>query len=97
MQRDIDGAIDYSDVRLVVFGPRNPFAEDLFILGNPIVGQTLNLKSTINQTIHLYTMVGSLCWSKQLTMGQQNIDVIDLPKGTYLLRTSQASYRIIKL
>lgn len=97
MQRDIDGAIDYSDVRLVVFGPRNPFAEDLFILGNPIVGQTLNLKSTINQTIHLYTMVGSLCWSKQLTMGQQNIDVTDLPKGTYLLRTSQASYRIIKL
>ena len=97
MQRDIDGAIDYSEVRLVVFGPRNPFAEDLFILGNPIVDQTLNLKNTTDQMIHLYTTFGSLCWSKQLTMGQHSIDVNDLPKGTYILYTSQASYRIIKL
>lgn len=97
MQRDIDGAFDYSEVRLVIFEPKNPIAEDIFILGNPIVGQTLNIKSTINQPIHLYTMVGTHCWSKELTAGRHSIDVTDLPKGTYILYTSQTSYRLIKL
>ncbi|MFT4875740.1 MAG: hypothetical protein ACI8S2_000469 [Bacteroidia bacterium] len=95
-QRDIDGGSAYSEIRKVKFST-GMAANDIQILGNPIQMNELALITPIDQDIALYSMVGQLCWEKHLAAGSHTVDVSFLPKGTYLLKTSTTSHKVVKL
>ncbi|MFT4875517.1 MAG: hypothetical protein ACI8ZQ_000517 [Bacteroidia bacterium] len=95
-QRDIDGGSAYSEIRKVEFST-GIATNDIQILGNPIQMNELALITPIDQDIALYSMVGQLCWEKHLEAGNHIIDVSFLPKGTYLLKTSTTSHKLVKL
>ena len=96
LQRDFDGESSYSEIRRVKFST-GIAANEIQILGNPIQMNELALITPIDQDIALYTMVGQLCWEKHLAVGSHTIDVSFLPKGTYLLKTSNSSHKVVKL
>jgi hypothetical protein len=95
-QRDMDGESAYSEIRKVKFST-DMAANDIQILGNPIQMNELALITPIDQDIALYSMVGQLCWEKYLAAGSHTIDVSFLPKGTYLLQTSNSNHKVVKL
>ena len=56
-------------------------------------GNNISLTSDTDQTIHIYSATGQLVTSLQLTAGQGN--TITLPKGIYLIHSSQETTKII--
>ena len=92
----MNGESAYSEIRKVKFST-GMAANDIQILGNPIQMNELALITPIDQNIALYSMVGQLCWEQHLAAGSHTIDVSFLPKGTYLLRTSTTSHKVVKL
>ena len=95
-QRDMNGESAYSEIRKVKFST-GMATNDIQILGNPIQMNELALITPIDQDIALYSMVGQLCWEKHLAAGSHTVDVSFLPKGTYLLKTSTSSHKVVKL
>lgn len=92
LQRDVDGAVVYSDVKLLQIGR----AQQSFVVMNAAVANgTLQVNLWKTTTVHLYAADGKLIWAKPMTAGMQQLDVSALAKGVYWLKADLQTEKIV--
>ncbi|MGE8525494.1 T9SS type A sorting domain-containing protein [Chryseobacterium rhizosphaerae] len=69
--------------------------KEISIYPNP-TGGPLSIKTEKATDAQVYGMDGKLVKTLPITKGINNIDISELPKGTYILKTSTESSKIIK-
>jgi hypothetical protein len=92
LQKDIDGKISYSNVRLIKFIKQQP---SFVVLANPAKSGVLLLQINKATSISLYTYSGQLLWKRKMDVGSMHIDVSHYAKGMYLLKSDDRSEKII--
>lgn len=83
-QRDLDLSVRYSQItKVLVVGDRS-----LNILGNPVTGDMLSLQwnGVTSEVARLFDVQGRMMKQQQLVKGKNQLNVGQLPKGTYLLK-----------
>ncbi len=92
MELDLDGKDGYSPIVLVAV-KGNPNGLTLF--PNPVTNGVLNIRLQQAARVSLYTIGGLPVLTEELTGGQNQLDLHNLPKGIYNLRIEKRSYKII--
>ena len=93
-QTDIDNRYSYSPVRMLSF---TKILQPFTILGNPVTNGVLTVQVNLATTMAFYTADGKLLWHEQVNAGTKTIDVSSCAKGTYLLKTSTTTKRVMIL
>ncbi|MCP4125088.1 MAG: T9SS type A sorting domain-containing protein, partial [Bacteroidetes bacterium] len=80
-QVDLDGTIDYSDIRVVEISRS---ISQLSVFPNPTNG-ALNFNESLSGNLAVRNMLGQVVWQSRQTESIQNLGLSFLPAGTYLL------------
>ncbi len=91
LQNDLNGRSSYSKIINVKFESAN---SSIFVYPNPVVNGAFNIQVEYPSTALLYNNSGLLIWKKELSSGTQKINVANLSKGLYLLKTAGKSVTI---
>jgi uncharacterized repeat protein (TIGR01451 family) len=93
-QVDMDARINYSSIARIDFQAGN---SDLIILVNPVGNGRLQVQFGRATIAFICNAQGQVIITQQVAIGQQTINVSDLPQGTYLLRAGdEAKMFIVK-
>ncbi len=92
LSSDKDGVISYSEIQSVKFAsPAGSFA----VLENPVKDGSLRINVYKTIFLSLYSFDGRLLWANQLKEGTAFIDVSHCAKGIYILKSMNASVKVI--
>ena len=69
--------------------------KEVSIYPNPTTGP-LSIRTEKNSEAQIYSLEGKLLQSVQIKKGVNDLDISDLPKGVYLIKTPTESSKIIK-
>jgi hypothetical protein len=92
LQTDIDGKSSYSEVRNVSFSTG---ASSFKVMTNPVRNSVLQVEVNSAVPMSLYSPDGRLLWEKQMNTGLQSIDISRYGKGIFLLKTKEATEKIL--
>lgn len=71
--------------------------EHAILIGNPVMDKVLKVQLDERSQLALYSMEGKEIWQKQFDKGVQTMDVNDLQKGIYFLKTQNQTLRLLIL
>ena len=73
--------------------------ESIKIYPNPVTDiLTIETTETLdNQTITILDMLGKTILSQQLSFGKNNINMGDIPSGTYILKVGNTTWKVVKM
>ena len=74
----------------------NPLAELTYVMPNPASGQVIIASSFGLRSVVIYSMTGTLVMRQDLSGYAQQMDISDLPSGTYLLVISTPAGQVTK-
>lgn len=92
LQTDMDNRSSYSVIKPLKF---TKTAEDFFLLGNPVTNNMLAVQVNAPISLALYTADGKLMWQQQVNAGTKTIDVSRYAKGTYLLKSTTNTQKVV--
>lgn len=92
LQNDMDNRSSYSGVRTLKF---TTAAEDFVIIGNPVTNNVLTVQVNASINLALYTTDGKLLWHQQVNGGTKAIDVSRYARGTYLLKSTTTTQKVV--
>lgn len=90
-QNDLDGKFSYSKIISIIY---NDLGSDVMLHPNP-VRDVITIFLAEPQQLRLLNMAGATVWQGRLTAGRNQLSVIHLPKGVYVLQTSKGPQQII--
>lgn len=92
LQNDMDNRSSYSAIRPLKF---TTAAEDFVIIGNPVTNNVLTVQVNASINLALYTTDGKLLWQQQVNGGTKAIDVSRYAKGTYFLKSTTTTQKVV--
>lgn len=92
LQRDRDGRVTYSKIVPVLVDENKA---GLRILNNPVTNGVLYLQTTEKMQVQLFSSMGQLVKRQQLHAGSQQMDLGQLPAGTYFLRSEKINLKVV--
>jgi hypothetical protein len=92
-QIDYDGEFEYTHLVSVKYG-KSDKAENLRIFPNPVTDR-LNIIGTPKGQATIYNMLGQPVKRFTISNETSSIDVVDLPKGQYILRIQQQNGNMV--
>jgi hypothetical protein len=92
LQRDADGAVAYSDMKLLQIGKSQ---QAFVVMNTAVVNGLLQLNLQKTTTVQLYAADGKLIWAKPMAAGMQQLDVSAVAKGVYWLKADMQTEKIV--
>jgi hypothetical protein len=92
LQTDINNRISYSIIRTLMFTAND---EPFIIIGNPVTNGILTIQVNTSTGLAFYTADGKLLWMESVNAGTINIDVGRYAKGTYFLKGSNTTQKVV--
>lgn len=92
MQRDQDGKFSYSAVKKVSFAGNT---QRLIILGNPVTNGLLRISISERMKISIKALDGRTLLQRDLNAGRHQIEVSQLPPGTYIIHSGTEAQRFL--
>ena len=92
IQTDSDGKYSFSNIKAIKFISGQA---SFTVVSNPVINNVLKVQVNSKIYLSLYNAVGRLIWKKQFEPGLQNINTDALAKGIYILKTDDATERIV--
>jgi len=92
LQTDMDNRSSYSAIKPLKF---TKIAEPFTIMGNPVTNNMLAVQVNAPINLALYTAEGKLLWQQQVNAGTKTIAVSRYAKGTYLLKSTTTSQKVV--
>lgn len=90
-QNDLDGKFSYSKIVSIIY---NEPGNDVMLYPNP-VRDVITIFLAESQQLRLLNMAGATVWQGNMAAGRNQLSVIHLPKGVYVLQTSKGPQQII--
>lgn len=92
MQRDLDGRYSYSPIRKVSFVGN---VSRMTILGNPVMNGLLRVSVSERMKVSINGLDGRTYLTRDLSAGRHQIEVGQLPPGTYIIHSGQEALRFV--
>ena len=92
MQRDRDGRYSYSPIRKVSFVGN---VTKMAILGNPVMNGLLRVSVSERMKVSINGLDGRTYLTRDLSAGRHQIEVGQLPPGTYIIHSGQEALRFV--
>ncbi len=92
LQRDIDGAFTYSELQDVAFDAGQ--AGTVSVFPNPVYDGRMNVTVAKDGALTIYNSMGMQVYTRECHSGTQSVDVGQLSKGVYQVRTADSALTV---
>ena len=90
---NLDGTVSFSQVKTMNFDQK----ASISVYPNPVQGGRLQIKATVDCAANVYSLAGNLILTLQLKAGINQVNVSNLHKGLYILKTTNdESFKFLK-
>lgn len=91
-QTDIDGRNSFSAIKKILYTKKAP---DFILLTNPTINGNIQLQLKINTVLILLRSDGKQVYMKTFEKGLNYINVMNLPKGNYIIKAGNEARKIL--